>query len=174
MDSADNVLARLMIDYAVRIFAAKAAMDIMAVYAKQADFVGYRFTNEALNHLLVNAEYNAGNDIALTLYGTDDRSLKRIVTALSTALIPVAVLILTANVSLVDLNNAAQLVHVLFDQGCLYFVTHEPSGFVTTEPHKAHDLQCAHAVLAGEHEMGDAEPVAERRRNRQLQLKGIR
>jgi hypothetical protein len=41
-------------------------------------------------------------------------------------------------------------------------MAHEPSGFVRTEAHIAHDLQRAHALLASEHQMNDAIPVAKR------------
>jgi hypothetical protein len=42
------------------------------------------------------------------------------------------------------------------------FVAHFPCGFVGTETHIAHDLQCAHAFFAGEHEMGNPKPVSKR------------
>jgi hypothetical protein len=63
--------------------------------------------------------------------------------------------------SFINLNDAAKLFDV-FDQGGSDFVTHKPRGFVRTEAHKAPNLQCAHALFAGEHQMGDPEPITER------------
>src|SRR5262245_60022069 len=76
-------------------------------------------------------------------------------------LIVVAVLALAADEGLIDFNNATELFDILNQRGS-DLVAHEPRGFVRAEAHEAHDLQCAHAFLAGEHEMHDAIPVAKR------------
>jgi hypothetical protein len=76
-------------------------------------------------------------------------------------LIPMFVFIVTPNGRFIDLDNAAKLFNVLHKRHA-DFMAHAPSGFVGTKAHIAHDLQCARALLAGEHQMRDLEPVAER------------
>jgi hypothetical protein len=58
-------------------------------------------------------------------------------------------------------SNSAKLIDVLHESNADY-VTHAPRGFVGTKTHIPHDLQCAHSLLAGQHQMGNFEPVAER------------
>ena len=65
-----------------------------------------------------------------------------------------------ADESFVNFDDAAKLLNVLHE-GRSDLVAHEPSGFVGAETHEAHDLQSAHAFLAGEHKVSDAEPIAE-------------
>src|SRR5208282_2506827 len=77
------------------------------------------------------------------------------------ALIFVPILRQSADESFVNLNDAAKLLNIL-DQGDADFVAHHPCGFVRAEAHEAHDLKGAHALLAGQHQMNDAIPVAER------------
>jgi hypothetical protein len=67
------------------------------------------------------------------------------------------VCVIAANGSLVNLDNAAKLFNI-FHKRHADFVAHAPSGFVGTKAHVAHDLQCAHALFAGEHKMGNAKP----------------
>jgi hypothetical protein len=66
-----------------------------------------------------------------------------------------------ADESFIDLDNAAQLFG-MFDQRNADAVAHVPGRFVRAEAHVAHDLQRAHAFLAGEHQVDDAKPLAER------------
>ena len=52
--------------------------------------------------------------------------------------------------------------HVCLDQRRADFVRHEPSCFDRTETHVAPDLARAHSLFAGQHQVSDLEPVAER------------
>src|ERR1700730_1423589 len=60
-----------------------------------------------------------------------------------------------------DFDDAAELINV-FHERCSDLMAHEPSGLVGTKAHIALDLQRAHALLAGQHQMNDTEPVAKR------------
>ena len=75
--------------------------------------------------------------------------------------IPMTIFVRTADVGFVYLDNAAKLFDVLHKRDA-DFVAHAPRGFVRAKAHVAHDLQRAHAILAGEHEVGNLEPVAKR------------
>ena len=77
------------------------------------------------------------------------------------ALADVAVLVLTTDKRLIDLDNTTQL-RLGLNEGRPDLVAHAPSGFVRAEAHDALDLSGANALLAGEHHVDDAEPLAKR------------
>ena len=68
---------------------------------------------------------------------------------------------LAADVGLVNLDNPAKL-SLRLNKGGSDAVRHEPSSFERTEAHVAPQLPCADAFLAGQHQVRDLEPVAER------------
>ena len=72
-----------------------------------------------------------------------------------------AIALLTADPRFVNLDNAAKLLFWL-DQGGADFVAHGMSGFVGAEAENPLNLKGAHTLLAGQHQMHDAEPVAKR------------
>ena len=73
-----------------------------------------------------------------------------------------AVLIFAADIGFIHFHDAAEFVHVLFNKRRADLVAHEPRGFVGTEAHVAHDLQCAHALFAGQHKVNDLKPLPQR------------
>jgi hypothetical protein len=162
VDGADNVLLAVVVDRLVIVFG-QSLIDEAFVGREQADFFRNHFAHENLTGFFGDAIKNAGDDIALAADSTDDRSFgrKTMLARATLAPVPMLVFVLSADERLVNLDNAAELLNIL-DQSGSDFVAHEPCGFVGTEAHVAHDLRCAHALLAGEHEMGDFEPVAER------------
>ena len=76
------------------------------------------------------------------------------------ALVRMAVVVLAAYPRFVNLDNAAKF---LFgrDQRRANFVAHGMGRLIAAEAHHALDLEGTHSLLAGEHQMGDAKPVAE-------------
>ena len=96
------------------------------------------------DRVLVSAENDTSNDVSLTLHSADDGSFEPVVTAPAGAafLVPMAVLIFAADVSFIDLDNAAKLVAGSMTARA-DFVAHAPSGFVGTETHVALDLEGA-------------------------------
>ena len=68
---------------------------------------------------------------------------------------------LAADVGLVNLDNPTKL-SLRLDKSSPDTVRHEPSGFERTEAHVAPQLPRADAFLAGQHQMRDFEPIAER------------
>jgi hypothetical protein len=162
MNRADNILLAVVIDRLMIVFG-QPVINAAFVSGEQANFVGNHFPNEALSGFAGDVFQNARNDIALAADGTNDRSFGgRAMSALAPFTVPMFVFVLPADEGLVNFDDAAKLIHVLFDQGSPDFVAHEPSGFDRTEAHVATDLARTHALFAGQHEVGNFEPVAER------------
>src|SRR5665811_1133398 len=89
------------------------------------------------------------------LAGTDATS-----SSTATTLVPMTILGFSADESLINLDDATKFSNVLHKSGS-DLVAHEPCGFIRTEAHVAADLQSAHFLLTGEHQVDDLEPVAE-------------
>jgi hypothetical protein len=163
VNRADNVLARLVVNDAVIVAVVQAVVAGIVIRAEQTDAIGNSFVDEFLDRFAVSVGNDAGDYVALAPYRTDDWRFEFIRSAPARAafLVPMTVLVFAANVGFVHFDDAAELLHILDKRGA-DFVAHQPSGFVGTEAHVAHDLQSAHAYFAGQHEVNDFEPVAER------------
>ena len=74
----------------------------------------------------------------------------------------VLVLALAADVGLIDFDDTHQLAEVLILQSSADAMAHVPSRPVRAETHVMIDLERAHPLLAGQHQVNDAEPLAER------------
>lgn len=163
VDRADDMLADAVINNAVRVCVPQTFIDIVGVSAEQANFIGNGFADKVLDFHLIDAVDNASDDIALALDRADDRSFEPVIAtaARSAALIPMPVFVLAADIRFVDFDNAAEFGR-RFNQSGADFVAHTPSGLVAAKAHKSHDLEGAHSLFAGEHQMGDLEPIPER------------
>lgn len=163
VDRADNVLSLAMIDNAMRVSVGNSAITWISIGAEQANFCRNSFVDKFLESCFVSPEDDAGDDVALAPYGTHDGGFEPIVAAPTGAafLVPMTVLVLAANIGFIDLHDAAELVHVPLNQSGSDFVSHEPSGFDRTEAHIAANLARTHTLFAGEHQVGDLEPVAQ-------------
>jgi hypothetical protein len=160
VNSTNNILLFFVMYGLTRIFL-QAGIDLVFVGRQQANLVGYRFANESFDVRLVHVIQYAGNNIALALYCADDRDFAGASAAALAvmALVPMAVVVFAADPSFINLDNAAKLIDVFFNQRRADTVAHVPSGFVGTEAHVAMDLPCAHSLFAREHEVNDAEPL---------------
>jgi hypothetical protein len=126
--------------------------------------MGDRLPNEGFQCGGLNICDNTGNDIPLTTDSADDWRFAGPDTASSAAaaaFIPMPILGQAADEGFIDLDNPAELPNV-FHQGNADLVAHGPSGFVGTEAHVAHNLERAHALLAGQHQMNNAIPITQR------------
>ncbi len=158
---ADNVLAHLMMHFLARVLP-QAVVNAMSVGREQRYLVGHDFAHEALRRFGRDAFQNASDDVALSLYRADDRSFASAGTARALmALVRMAVVILAANPRLINFHDAAEFDFGL-DQRRTDFVAHGMRRLVAAKAHHALDLERAHSLLAGEHQMGDAIPVPER------------
>ena len=158
----NNILLALVVDCNARIFV-QAFVHAAFISRQQAHAIGNHLANECLRVDAVYVVENAGDHIPLALRSADDRSFPRAAAATTVALFaPMAVVIFAADPRFVNFNNTAKLVHVLLDKGQANFVRHQPSGLDRTEAHVAVKLPRAHSLFAGEHQMRDLEPVAQR------------
>ena len=158
MDRADNVLAFAVVNDGVIEGAQIIAVVARRVGRQQTDLVRDGFIDEFEHCLGRDAIQNPRDHVALALYRADDRRL--VAAAMAYSLIPVPIAVLAAHPRLVHFHDAAQLDFWL-DQGRADFVAHGMGRLVATEAHHALNLEGTHSLLAGEHEVGDPEPVAE-------------
>jgi hypothetical protein len=154
----DNILTSRMVNSRERIVA------WILIGAKQADPVRHRFADERGKSGGIHVRDHARNNISLAAYGADDwrfAGTDAAGSAATAALIPMPIFGQAADESFIDLDNAAELINVLH-QGDADLVTHGPRRSIRAEAHIALDLQRAHAFLAGQHEMNNTIPFAER------------
>jgi len=159
MDRADNVLVRFVVNHLVRVLAQIVAVSRPGVGRQQTDLIGNGFVHEGQHRVRCDALKNASNHVALTLHCANDWCLA--FRRAELPFVPVTVFVLAADPSLVHFHDAAKL-SLRRDQPSAYFVAHGMGRLVAAEAHHALDLEGAHSLLAGKHEMGDPEPVAER------------
>jgi hypothetical protein len=162
MNGTKNVLLFVVIDRLMIVFG-QPVIDFAFIGCEQAYSIGNHFADESSGGFASDVRENSGNNITLAAYSADNRRLGRGAMLARTALaVPMLVLVLPADEGLVNLDDTAQLIHVLFDQGCSDFMAHKPSGFDRAEAHIAANLPRTHTLFAGQQEVGDLEPVAER------------
>jgi hypothetical protein len=162
VDSANDMLANGMIDRLMWETVFRAAVARIRVGAEQADTVRYGLAHEGLKGISISPLNNASNDIALALDRTNNGSLASVAAPASTAfLVPMPVLVASADVGFINLNDSAKLLDIL-DHSSSDLVAHEPSSLVGAEAHIAEDLEGAHALLADEHKVGDSVPIFQR------------
>jgi hypothetical protein len=129
------------------------------VRRQQANLVRNGFIDEIEHGLSGHALQNSRDYIAVSLDCADDRRLIRCRAEFS--LFPMAVFVFSANPRLVHFHDAAKLL-LRGDQSRANLVAHGMGRLVAAEAHHALNLEGAHSLLAGKHQMGDAIPVAER------------
>jgi hypothetical protein len=161
VNGANNVLLLVVLHGLARIFD-QPIVNLIVVGCQQANLVGNDFADKRHGVLGVDVIENAGDHVALPLDCANDRRLAgRLRTGLSVVpLVPMAVLVLAADVGFVDFDDAAQL-QCRINQRRADFVAHGMGRLVATETHHALNLEGAHALLARQHQMGDPEPVSE-------------
>ncbi len=112
-----------------------------------------------------NAVDHSRNNVAFALDRADNNRF-----AVSTCTAEIAatawplvfILGLSADIGFVHFDVANQLLELGVAERDTNLAAHEPCGFVRTETHVAKDLQRAHPLFAGEHEVHNAEPIAQR------------
>jgi hypothetical protein len=165
MNCADDILATGVVDDAMRKFLIQLAIPNPLIGAEQTNLLRHSATYESCERASVNAADHAGNYLALALYSADNRRLARSDStspAAHAALIDMPVFGEPTDEGFVDLDNAHQLTEILACETRSHAMAHVPSGLIGAEAHHPVDLQRANPLLAGEHQMDYAEPVAER------------
>lgn len=164
MNCSAYIFSLSVMHHAVRDGFVERAIALMIVRGKQADSVRYSFVDEAVKRGRVCALNYASHDISLPLHGSDHNELARSTCSSevsASALSLVLVLGLPADICFIDFDIANEFLKFDIAQRHADFIAHEPRGFVGAESHVATDLKRANALLAGKHQMNDAEPDAE-------------
>src|SRR5262249_12474467 len=128
------------------------------------EFVGYSFVKKSGQRVGADVLDKVSNVFTFSLDGDNDGRLagaNAAGSAASAALVPMPVFGKTANECFINFNNPSELRDV-FDQRRSDLVAHRPRGFIGTKAHIAHDLQCAHSLLASQNKVNDAEPFVKR------------
>jgi len=163
MHHTNHVLAACVVNGRVREVLVEAFVTNPLIRAEQTDLFGHGFIDESLQSRGADVCDDASNHVALAADSASNNGLPGSGrTGLPIALIPMLVLGLAANESFIDLNDAAELVHVALNERSTDAVAHIPSSFVGAEAHRSHDLECGHSLFAGEHHVSDAIPVPQR------------
>jgi len=158
---ADNILLAVVIDRLMIVFG-QPMVNLAFIGGEQANFGGDHFAHESLGRFASDVFQNPSNNVAFAGDGTDDwRFGRRAMLTAALFAIPVFIFVFAADEAFVNFDNPPELTDIL-DQSGTNFVAHKPRGFVGTKPHVAHDLQCAHPLFAGQHQVSDLEPIAER------------
>src|SRR5580693_6050801 len=135
VDRADYVLLDLVMYGLARIFL-QARIDLMFVGRQQANFVGNGFAHKRFDVLSVYFVQHARDYVALALYRADYRRLARTRAAAHAvvALIPMAIVVLSADPRFVNLDDTAQL-FLRLDHRRADFVGHIQRSFVRAKAH---------------------------------------
>lgn len=155
VDGTEHVLAERVFDRKVGIFHRQALVSLVIVGRQQANLIGHNLANEFVQCGSIGVIDDARDDIALPLDGASNDHLA-LVAAHALTLTKVFVFAFAADERFIDLDNAAELLLGMVQQGSADFVTHGMGCAVGAEAHHPLDLQGRHAFFAGEHEMDDA------------------
>jgi|ERR1700674_4806838 len=163
VDRADYILVIGVADNFVRVFGVEFVEHARVVSDKRRNLVRNHRLDELTDGFKINIVNRASDHVSFALYGTDDRLFARSLAAGSAAfLVPMPIPVFAANVGLVHFDDATKFIKVALGERSPDPVTHVPSGFVRAETHIAINLECAHSLFAGEHQVRDLEPIAER------------
>ena len=165
VNGADDVLAVMMVNRPMRVGRAEVHIALPLVGAEKADFGRDGFVDEAGESGRLGVGYDTGDDASLAAHGAGNDRFADSWAAGTNAAVTVAlmpVLSLPADECLIDLDNAGELFEILVSERDAYAMAHGPCGFVAAEADEAIDLQGAHTLLAGQHQVNDAKPVFER------------
>lgn len=162
MDRADNVVAAALADDPVRQIATKQPIARMLIGAEQANLVRNSLMHKAVQSCGIRVVDNPQHHVSLAADSADHRRFTGANAARSAvALVLMLVRRFAAHIGFVNLDNAAKLIEILFDQRRANAMAHIPSGLVRAETEMTVDLPRAHALFAGEHQVNDLKPHAQ-------------
>jgi hypothetical protein len=154
VDNAVNVLPGSVADGLMLL---KPLVSAVFIGGDQTDFVRNRFANETIQGFHIGVFDDAGNERSLALDRADDRGLSGTASS-GSALIPMAVFVLSADVGFVNFNNAHELAEVWICEASANTVAEIEGGRIGAGPHHSMDLKGGNSLLAGQHQIDDLEP----------------
>jgi hypothetical protein len=163
MDFAAHVLAAAMADDFVRKEISQFVIATRFVGRDQTDFFGYGLLDKSTQSLCGRVLDDHADDVALASDRADDRGFTRVsrtATAVFLPVYPVPVLLLAADLGLVNLDNAHQLPEVRVTESGAEPMAHIESRPVGTCLDSPVNLECADSLLAGQNQEQNPEPSA--------------
>jgi hypothetical protein len=133
----------------------------MFVSRNQADFFGDRFADKTVQRCGIGVLDDASNDVAFALNSAHNGVLA-FSTSPWSALIPMSVSVLAADVSFIDFDNANQLTEIWIGQPGSDAMTHIEGGRIGAKTHHAMNLQRRNSLLASQHQIDGLEPNSHR------------
>src|SRR5260370_26237132 len=149
-----------MTDEGVREVFFKMPVTGMFVGHKQADVISDGLTNKPVQGCGIRIGNDARDHVALALDSANNNELASNPGS-GMFLIPMPIAVAAADVGFVNFDDAAQLGFRL-NESRANFVAHGMRRAVAPEAHDALNLESANSLLAGQHQMHDAKPLAER------------
>ena len=163
VDRADNVFASTMIDHAMRKFFTEMLVANPCVGSEQANFGGYRLAHKSRKGRCVNSINHPRDHVSLAADRADDWRLTGTNAASPAAfatLVSMLVLREAADKRFIDFHNAHEFLELFINQRRADTHAHVPSGAIGAEAHHPMDLKRADPLLARQHQMNHAEPLA--------------
>jgi hypothetical protein len=159
VNGADNVLALAMPNALMRVaFQSHVAPRI--IRGQQVNLRADSLADEAVQRSGIGMGHNAGDNLSLAPHGAHNGQFAGRATNAG-PFVSVLVLVLPADIGFVNLDNAHQLAEGGIDQPGADAHAHVMGSTVRTETHDALHLKSGNALLAGQHHVDDAKPVAE-------------
>lgn len=164
MNGSADVFPVRMMHHVVRDARIEFPIATMIVRRKQADMMRNCFMNEAVQGRCIGAFNHASHDVSLTLHSADHDELTSSARSseVSASTFPfVFILGFPAHVGFVYLDIADQFLEFDVAERHADLAAHQPRSFVGAKAHVAADLKRADTLLAGQHQMNDAEPFTQ-------------
>lgn len=168
VDRANDVLPLAVVDDLARVLDQQVIAAVL-VGTQERDLLRDSLTDEARQRLAVHLAQRPRHDFAGAAHSArhsglagDTATTRRARTTGTTTLVLVPVLGLAPDIGFVALDDAHKLLELLIGHASPDTVAHAPRGLVGAEAEQPVDLQRAHALLAGEHQVDDLKPLAQR------------
>jgi hypothetical protein len=159
VDLTTHIDAFAMLDDLVGIEQIQATVSGVLISSEQADIGRNRLTDEAVQRRAAGVLYHLADDVSFTADSADDGSFTGcFAPGFMAFLVPMAVLVFSADVSFVNLDNAHQLLKVGIVHRSPKPMAHVPSRPVIAAPDLALDLESADTLLAIQHLPENLEP----------------
>jgi hypothetical protein len=165
VDRADDVLALAVVNDTMREFFVERAIADKCIGAEQANFLGNRAAHESGKGTGIDAIDNSRHDPALALDRADYWGFPRTdaPSSTTTATLPdMPVPRFAADESFIDFYDPHELAEIFFSEASANAMAHIPSRPIGTEAHHAMNLKGADPFLTRQHQVDDAEPLAQR------------
>jgi hypothetical protein len=140
------------LDYLMGIKLAELAVGRVLVGRQEADVGRYRLMDEAVQSLTAGVQNHLGNDIAFAADGSDDSGLTgRFAPGFVGLLVPMAVLILPADIGFIHFDDPHKLLELRFGHPDPQPMAHIPRGLVVAASDLPLNLESADTLLTVEH-----------------------